>query len=140
MMKNKLLLMLVITIAATACQVGSATDESERMYQLASPLTKLSAAVESTCFYKNPPPGAADQMLLNLAIVHDATLLEPFADFKLRAECKQQHGFVLVCSKDGDRGLLEDAGCSGKLDSHLWKDHKKSCEFTLSVQAICDVP
>lgn len=138
MTRNKLLLV-VITIAATACHVGSATDESESMYQLASPLTKLSSAVESTCFYKNPPPGAADHTLLGLATAHDVTLLEPFVDFKLRAECKQQHGFVLVCSKDGDRGLLEDAGCSGKLDGHLWKDHKKSCEFTLSVQASCDV-
>lgn len=140
MTKNKLLLMLVITIAATACQVGLATDESERMYQLASPLTKLSAAIESTCFYKNPPPSAADHTLLSLATAHDETLLEPFVDFKLRAECKQQHGFVLVCSRDGNRGLLEDAGCSGKLDAHLWKDYEKGCEFTLSVQAICDVP
>jgi hypothetical protein len=131
--------MLVITIAATACQVGSTTDESE-MYQLASRLTKLSAVVESTCFYKNPPSNTVDQALLGIATAHDTTLLEPFVDFKLRAECKQQHGFVLVCSKDGDRGLLEDAGCSGKLDGHLWKDHKKRCEFTLSVQAICDVP
>lgn len=138
-MKNKLLLV-AITVAATACQIGSATDESGRMYQLASALTKLSSVVESTCYYKSPPSDATDHTLLSLATAHDATLLEPFAGFKLRAECKQQHGFVLVCSKDGDRGLLEDAGCSGKLDRHLWKSRANGCEFTLSVQASCGAP
>jgi len=43
--------------------------DREEMYIRASALTKLSAAVESTVRYKNPPPELSDRELLTLATV-----------------------------------------------------------------------
>ena len=48
--------------------------DREEMYIKASALTKLSAAVESTVRYKNPPPGLNDRELLTLATRHDPAL------------------------------------------------------------------
>jgi hypothetical protein len=48
------------------------------MYIKASALTKLSAAVESTVRYKNPPTGLDDRELLALSTRHDPALLDNF--------------------------------------------------------------
>ena len=110
--------------------------DEKAMYSLSSSLTKLSAAVESTVRYKNPPKGISDSELLTLATKHDPKLLEPFKDYKVRVSRKDKHALVLVCDKKGKQGLLEDAGCSGAMDKHLWQS-SSSCKFTLNLDEIC---
>ena len=108
------------------------------MYILGSALTKLSAAVESTVRYKDPEDRISDAELLILATRHDPGLLEPFADYTVLVLRQDKHALVLVCTKDGNIGLLEDAGCSSELDRHLWKEEPpKRCEFTVKVQEAC---
>jgi hypothetical protein len=37
------------------------------------------------------------------------------------------------------RGLLEDAGCTGRLDKHVWQSPvAEPCEFSLDIKQICD--
>jgi hypothetical protein len=61
-----------ITIGFLAsCTSSQRGPDSEEMYVKASALTKLSAAVESTVRYKNPPPDLGDSELLELATRHD---------------------------------------------------------------------
>lgn len=108
------------------------------MYGLASALTKLSAAVESAVGFKDPPAAISDADLIVFATQHDPTLRAPFAGYRLRVLRRDPHAAVLVCTPDGQRALLEDAGCSAALDTHRWKDAPPTpCEFTVDLAAVC---
>ena len=111
------------------------------MYVLGSALTKLSASVEATVRYDDPPLGIGDTELLALATNHDPGLLAPFSDYTVRVSRQYGHAIVLNCDKKGMVALMEDAGCSSELDRHLWKDDPpKRCEFTLNVREVCASP
>lgn len=107
------------------------------MYSQASALTKLSAAVESTVRYKNPPSELGESELLVLATRHDPVLLENFKNYKVRVLRKARHSVVLVCDASGTRALLEDAGCTGPMDRERWKDKPEPCEFSIDTEKIC---
>lgn len=101
-------------------------------------LTKLSASIESTVSYKNPPANIDDSELLKLATEHEPMLLKPFENYMIRILKDNRHAVVLVCSKNGTYGLLEDAGCSAPLDKHLWQMPKTPCDFTFSIKDVCN--
>jgi hypothetical protein len=129
---------LVICLLMTAGCAHIASVDAEQMYGLASALTKLSAAVESAVGFKDPPAGITDAGLVEFATQHDPTLRTPFEGYTLRTLRRDPHAAVLVCTPDGKRALLEDAGCSAALDKHRWKDDPPTpCEFTLDLAAVC---
>ncbi len=132
---RKALFFLTLLIALAACGKGDKPDKKE-MYKLASSLTKLASAVESTVRYKKPPKGISDKELLKLATNHDPKLLSPFKKYTVKVSQQNRHGIVLVCTGNGKRGLLEDAGCSTAMDKHLWKG-SASCKFTLKAEDVC---
>lgn len=126
-----------VLLASAGCTVSRAA-EAEKMYILGSALTKLSASVEATVRYEDPPQGISDKELLDLSTKHDPGLIEPFVDYNLRVSRQDGHAVVLVCDKDGKDGLLEDAGCSSEMDKHLWKETPpRPCEFTITVRDVC---
>lgn len=128
---------LVLTLLVSACAVNVGGDK-ETMLILSSKLTKLSAAVESTVRYKNPPANLDEQSLLILSTLHDPQLLENFSGFKVRARAKERHSVVLICTQDGLRGLVEDAACTPPLDRHHWQDSpNQPCEFAVDTVAEC---
>jgi hypothetical protein len=130
-------LILFLSIGCTHSIAGNTED----MLTLGSALTKLSSAVESTVRYKNPPAGISDSELLVLATSHDPRILKPFSDYTLRVLNQNSHAIVLVCTKDGKYALLEDAGCSTKLDRHWWQEQPdKACDFSLDIASICTSP
>lgn len=135
MKKLLLIIAIVVAIALPGCGKKDKPDE-KTMNTLASSLTKLAAAVESTVRYKKPPAGISDEELLNMATKHDPKLLEPFENYTVKVSQENRHAIVLVCTPDGKKGLLEDAGCSGAMDKHLWKT-SSSCKFTLGVDDVC---
>ena len=100
-------------------------------------VTKLSAAVESTVRYKNPPPDLSETELLAVATRHDPVLLENFKGYTVRVLRQERHSIVLVCDRTGARALLEDTGCSGAMDRARWMDAPESCEFSLDTAAVC---
>ena len=129
---------LAICLLVTTGCVHAASVDAEQMYGLASALTKLSAVVESAVGFKDPPPGLTDAGLVAFATQHDPTLRVPFEGYTLRTLRRDPHAAVLVCTPDGTRALLEDAGCSAALDKHRWKDDPPTpCEFTLDLAAVC---
>jgi len=132
---------LIASLLTTACIfVKDKNVNNEVMLTRASQLAKLSTAVESTVRYKNPPADLDEQGLLKFATRHDPQLLDNFADYKVRVLVAERHSVVLVCTKDGKRGLLEDAACTAAFDQHLWKDSSKPCEFTLTTKTACPTP
>ncbi|MDQ3185499.1 MAG: hypothetical protein M3Q16_03350 [Pseudomonadota bacterium] len=121
----------------TGCTPGQKNPDSEEMYMKASALTKLSAAVESTVRYKNPPPELDERELLALATRHDPILLENFRGYQVKVLSKDRHSVVLVCDASGTRALLEDAGCTGPMDRERWKGKQEPCEFSIDARMVC---
>lgn len=121
----------------TGCTSSQKKPDNEEMYVKASALTKLSAAVESTVRYKNPPPELGESELLTLATRHDPILLENFSGYKVRVLSQDRHSVVLVCNASGTRALLEDAGCTGPMDRERWKGKHEPCEFSVDTKALC---
>jgi hypothetical protein len=92
------------------------------MYTLASALTKLTSAVEEKVLFKEAPPEMRDMELVDFATRHDPRLKEPFVGYLLKAQEVNGHAVVLLCDQRGNKGLLEDGGCSSVLDRHWWRD------------------
>ncbi len=86
--------------------------------------------------YKKPPEKIKDSDLLKLACKRDPKLLEPFKKYTVKVHKENRHAIVLVCTPNGKQGLLEDAGCTAKMDKHLWKS-SVACKFTLKVKDVC---
>ena len=127
---------LVLSLVA-GCAPTPKLPYSEEMFIKASALTKLAAAVESTVRYKNPPPGLDEKELLIRATQHDPALLRNFKGYKVRVLRQDKHSVVLVCDASGQRALLEDAGCSGRMDRHRWMGNPQPCEFSIDTKEVC---
>ncbi|MCB5191449.1 hypothetical protein LG198_11990 [Methylobacillus arboreus] len=102
----------------------------------ASALTKLSSAVEAYVRYDSDGTVTSDQQLLQTATAHDPDLLRPFQHRLIKVNTEDRHAILLVCTQDGLRGLLEDAGCSAPMDRHLWQE-SRPCQFTLQAAEVC---
>ncbi|MEO7559846.1 MAG: hypothetical protein ABIT23_06290 [Nitrosospira sp.] len=136
MIKSTVTVVLVLSFLA-GCTSSQRRVDSEEMYIKASALTKLSATVESTVRYKNPPLELGESELLTLATRHDPILLENFKGYKVRVLRNDRHSVVLVCDATGTHALLEDAGCSGPMDRHRWMGKPEPCEFSIDPKAVC---
>ncbi len=117
-------------VVCSGCTLCIASGPEE-MFTLASALTKLTTAVESKVRFENAPANLNDRELLQLATEHDPGLLDPFSEYMLKAVSQNNHAIVLVCTNDGMKALLEDAGCTSKMDMHWWKDQPdRPCEIS----------
>lgn len=125
---QKYLTTIILVAVLSGCSFCS-HDESH-YYEMATALTKLSAAIESTVRYKNPPAGLSDQELIDLSVQHDPSLAKPFADYTVKVLAQDRHAILLVCS-DASSSILEDLGCTKELDQHRWQNGG-SCQFTLT--------
>ncbi len=127
---------IVLACILSACAISAGPNESE-MQRLAADLLPLTAAVKVTIQTENPPAGLSDSELLNISTREDPSLLKPFSNYKLRISRHSRDVVLLVCSEDGTKGLLEDAGCTPGMDEHLWRS-KKPCDFTIQVESLCE--
>jgi hypothetical protein len=123
---------LLLLISSSAC----ASDFSdETMQRLAAPVVDIGNAVRM--YGKLNPDLAAsldDQELVRRATDHDPKLLEPYSGYQVRGKST---GVILVCTKDGRRGLIEDAACTAKVDAKMWSIEAAPCQFTLNLASIC---
>lgn len=129
-----------ISLAALtlALATGCATAPGEReMNYLASALTKVSAAVDATARYKRSADGLMEGQLLQASTEHDPGLLKPFDGLTVRVMRSGRDSAVLICQTGGGKALLEDAGCTAKMDVRRWSGTNPLCEFTLDVKQAC---
>lgn len=129
----------LLSVALTALVSSCATYRSEQeLNYTASALTKVSAAVDATVQYMSVPNGASSAEILRLSTSEDPALLKPLKGFRILARREGPFSEVLVCEHDGSKALLEDAGCTAKLDRTHWRDNPHArCEFTLDLKSIC---
>lgn len=105
---------------------------------LAASLVNLSAAVDEYFSELPHPPANDNATILAKATASDPTLLAPeLKRYLLKVRYQQSHAVLLLCSKDGGRVLMEDAGCSARLDRQVMAP--LPCEFTLRVTEDCEV-
>lgn len=129
----------VLGALATLLLAGCASRPSEsEMNYLASSLTKVTAAVDATVRYGHPPEDMDGAQLLHSATEHDPSLLQPFSSYTLLVRRDGRQSVVLVCDPRTNSALLEDSGCTPKLDAHRWQNSVlERCEFSLNVGEIC---
>lgn len=129
----------IIAVLAVCLVTACATQPSaQEMNYLASALTKVSAAVDATVRYRRPADGLPEAELLQLSTAHDPALMKPFDGLTVRVLRDGRDSAVLVCEARGGKALLEDAGCTAKLDQHRWNSGGVDrCEFTLDIKKVC---
>jgi len=133
MLKTSVTLLAVMLV--TGC--GTRVDQREMNF-LASALTKVSASVDATVRYGDLPTGQSPDQVLAASTKHDPSLLKPFADRRVLVKVIGRDSAVLICDPKTGNALLEDAGCTAKMDSHRWSSPLTGqCEFTLNLVALC---
>lgn len=129
--------LLLTWVLAGLAVAPAAADEMETMYLKASALTKLAAAVQATVF-RGVPEDLSEDVLLYIATRHDPNLLAPFDSYALRARREKRDTSVLLCTADRSRRLIEDAGCTAKVDRHFWREGDAAgCEFDQALANSC---
>lgn len=125
-------------IALAGCTVNGQESNDEEMLIKASALTKVAKAVASAVEFKDAPESLSEVELLRFATQHDPEMLEPFRGYVLRVRRAGKATSVLLCSRNGRTGLIEDSGCSAKSDAHLWRQTSRPpCAFQLDLAAVC---
>ena len=138
-MKHYTLISLAAALLLGACvtPINTAPDAKERGY-LSTKMVNLSSAVNTYFTDLSKAPTDSDATILQNATHHDKSLLAPeFEHFVLKVQYQNRYAVLLLCSKDGQRAIMEDVGCSARLDRQV--TNVVPCEFTLRVSQGCHV-
>lgn len=138
-MKHLILIILATSMLLGACvaPIVAAPDAEERD-RLSTKMVNLSSAVDTYFADLSKVPTDSDATILQNATRHDKRLLAPeFELYVLKVQYQNPYAVLLLCSKDGSRAIMEDAGCSARLDRQVTQD--APCEFTLHVSQGCIV-
>lgn len=131
---------LALAVMLLASQVQAQSMDSRTMCPLASALTKLARAVDVYVGENSMASAMRGEELVRAAADRDPSLLEPFSKFRVTARVEGRNSSVLVCTADGRRTLIEDAGCTARSDAQRWDDGSYPCGFTLDLAAVCTNP
>lgn len=139
MKKVKLTVAAIVVVAGVFSLYGCMTRSIEReMNYLASAMTKLSAAVDAKVRYEDFPASGSSEELLRAVANDNPQLMKNFDGRVLSVLREGEDSAVLLCEPGPGRPLLEDAGCTARLDVHRWSTPgSQSCEFTLKVKSVC---
>jgi hypothetical protein len=138
-MKHNVLISLAAVLLLVACvtPTDGAPDAKERS-RLSTKMVNLSSAVNTYFSHLSRAPIESDGTILQNATRHDKRLLaREFEPYVLKVQYQNQHAVLLLCSSDGTRAIMEDAGCSARLDRQV--THATPCKFTLRVSRSCAV-
>ncbi|MFZ4859814.1 MAG: hypothetical protein ACOYL3_25870 [Desulfuromonadaceae bacterium] len=138
-MKHLILIILATSMLLGACvaPIVAAPDAEERG-RLSTKMVNLSSAVDTYFTDLSKAPSDSDATILQNATRHDERLLaSDFEPYMLKVKYMNPYAVLLLCSKDGTRAIMEDAGCSARLDRQV--TNEAPCEFTLLVNQGCQV-
>lgn len=131
----KYLALIVITILTLGCTKTTCGNNPEDMFNLASKLKDIAAAVDGTLkFSENTDDDP--QALLMAAINNDISKIAPFEGYQLKVETQANHAVLLLCKNDVI--LIEDAGCTARSDIQHWQSpQKQACKLTINTIDVC---
>jgi len=86
------------------------------------------------------PPDAKDQEILSAAVQRSGNpnLLKPFEGYVLKARIQDGVGVILLCSRDGKEGIIEDVTCTTRPD--CYRPTGSPCTYLLDVKLVCSAP
>src|SRR5689334_5195191 len=120
-MKNSTLISLGVALLLSACvtPTDGAPGAQERGL-LSTKMVNLSSAVETYFSGLSRAPTDGDVVILQNATHHNPRLLaQEFAPYMLKVQYQNPHAVLLLCSGDGTHAIMEDAGCSARLDRQV---------------------
>jgi len=132
-------LLFFTTILASACAVCPPIDPKYKLVmELDNYMIPLAKAVDVVV--DELPPDAKDQEIFSAAVVRsgDPGLLKPFNGYVLKARIEDGFGIILLCSKDGKEGIIEDVTCTTRPDTH--RPSGSPCNYLLDVKRVCSTP
>ena len=124
-------------VGVTAC--ATAYDEAE-MQRMASAATKVARQLDAYIFAYPEAAELPPEKLVDVITGRDAELMAALDQYHVQFRAMGENSSVLICSKDGSRALLEDAGCSAISDLHEWDGAALPCEFSLDLEKVCSAP
>ncbi len=136
-MRKFTLTQLSLIVLITAC-THSVDKNAEKRGHLSTEMVNLSSAVDT--YFADLPvkPTQNDATILQIATQHDPSLLAPdFQYYLLKIQYQNPYAVLLLCNKDSTRAIMEDAGCSARLDRQI--TDIAPCKFTLRVLRGCQV-
>jgi|GEM_PF-3751925 len=74
--------------------------------------------------------------LVAVILKNDSKLKDAFRGYTVKAETAGRHAVILVCSKDGTKGLWQGANCSFD-EGRIRLPDNAPCSFTASTEEIC---
>jgi hypothetical protein len=131
--KSHIVVLIAVFLAACA-SVGSDAEVN----RIASSTTKLARMLEAYVYENGDGRNFTSDELAEEMEREDPQLVKLLEKYDLRFRAEGENSSVLVCRKEKDEAVVEDAGCSAKSDMP-W-DEPHSCEFTLDLEAICSGP
>ncbi len=127
-----------LLLDACACPISVDHPDAKERGLLSTKMVNLSSAVDTYFADLSKAPTDSDATILRTATRHDPRLLAPeFEPYLLKVQFQNPYAVLLLCDKDGNRAIMEDAGCSARLDRQVTA--VAPCEFTLRVRPGCRV-
>jgi hypothetical protein len=137
-MKHHVLINLAAVLLLGACAASLASPDAKERGHLSTKMVNLSSAVDTYFADLSEAPSGDDAGTLQNATRHDPRLLaQEFQPYTLKVQYQNPYAVLLLCNKDGSRAIMEDAGCSARIDRQVTQ--KAPCEFTLRVSQGCQV-
>lgn len=138
-MKHRILINLIIVSLLGACAAPiAATPDAKERGILSTKMVNLSSAVNAYFADLSGAPTDSDAAILQNATSHNPRLLAvEFEPYTLKVQYQNPYAVLLLCSKEGNQAIMEDAGCSARLDRQV--TNVAPCEFTLRVNPGCQV-
>lgn len=138
-MRYRIIPRITLALLLVACTnaIAAPPDDEERG-RLSTKMVNLSSAVDVYFTELTEAPTEDDATVLKNATQHDARLLAPeFEPYLLKVQYQAPYAVLLLCSKVGQAAIMEDAGCSARVDRQVTDE--APCEFTLQVSEGCEV-
>ncbi len=127
----------VSLLDACAAPIAATPNNAERGI-LSTKMVNLSPAVNAYFADLSGAPTDDDEAILYNATLHNPRLLaSEFKPYTLKVQYQNQYAVLLLCTKDNNRVIMEDAGCSARLDRQV--TNAAPCEFTLRINQGCQV-
>jgi hypothetical protein len=136
--KALILLSLTVTIVFGCAICPPVDPKAKLVMELDNYLIPLAKAVDVVI--DRLPPNAKDQEIFLAAVERsgDPGLLKPFDGYVLKAQIEDGSGVILVCSKDGKEGIIEDVTCTTRPDTY--RPSGSPCAYLLDVKRVCSAP
>lgn len=142
MTRRGMLAVACFAVVALACprprppRVGG--HDTGELEELGAYLVHLTAKAQAKAALEQLPEGLPDPEVLALVTADDPPLGRRFEGYRVLFARQGGDAAVLVCTPDLREALLEDLGCTSRLDRKPWQGPgSPPCAFTVNIAEAC---